>query len=55
MLKWFLLLFPLTLLSGCLSGGVGGSDFTMDKFLKNPIVMIAIGLIVVWYLLKHKK
>lgn len=56
MIKYILLpVVLLTLpLTGCISGGVGSADFSLEKFFSNPIIIVAvIGLII--YLSVNKR
>ena len=46
-------LLSVLLLAGCSSGEGGGIDLV--QLTKNPIVMILIGGIVLWYMLKKSK
>lgn len=46
-LKYLWLLLPL-ILSGCTTGGGGIGDFPIDQLVKNPLIQIIIGVIVLW-------
>lgn len=40
--------------TGCIAGGAGSSTFDLGKFLSNPLVMLVIGGIVLYMMLKKK-
>ncbi len=47
--KNLLLITPLIFLTGCMGGQGLNFNFDLNAFLKNPIVMIIIGAIVLWF------
>lgn len=49
---WILILLPLLALSGCMGGGGGGD---IDQVLKNPLIQIMIGIIVLWLVFRGNK
>ena len=54
LLKTLALLLPFLMLSGCIGGKQDGG-FDVVAFLKNPIVMVIIGIIVLWFAFRSNK
>lgn len=55
--KKVLLLFTIAILSALLSGctGGGGGGFDIVQFLQNPIVMVVLGCLIVYWMWKGTK
>lgn len=53
-MKVYLILFLagfLILLTGCIGGGGGGMDF--NAYLKNPVIQVMIGIVILWALFRQ--
>lgn len=52
------LCLPIILFSGCINvlgnDGVGGADFSLDKFFSNPLVIVAILALIIFMWKKGK-
>lgn len=44
-----------SLMPGCISGGVGSADFSLDKFFSNPLVIVAVLVLIIYLWAKGGK